>query len=131
MQPPPPPGFIPYRPAALEVAMTIRTSSIALVVAAIAFVPALAQADDVTYPPGTECANLPTLSARLVCGRQELRRGDPAAKAQQNVPPPPYDGYIEDQDQDDDSATPPAGLVPAPPVTPTPLGGNSNAVHSN
>jgi len=26
------------------------------------------------YPPGTDCANLPTIAERLLCGRQELRR---------------------------------------------------------
>ena len=104
--------------------MTIRTSSIALALAVSAFAPALASADDVTYPPGTNCANLPTLSARLVCGRQELRRDDPASR--ENVTPPPYDGYSPDPEQ----AQPPPGLVPAPTVAPTPLGGGDpNAVH--
>jgi len=26
------------------------------------------------YPPGTNCANLPTIAERLLCGRQEFRR---------------------------------------------------------
>ena len=82
-----------------------------------------AKADE-TYPPGTECANLRTIAERLLCGRQELQRGDAATK--QNVPPPPYDGYSPDPDQ----AQPPPGtrISPAPqlpntnaiPVTPSP-----------
>jgi len=72
---------------------------------------------DEVYPPGTECANLRTIAERLLCGRQELKRGDAATK--QNVPPPPYDGYSPDPDQ----AQPPPGMVINPatglPVTNT------------
>jgi hypothetical protein len=66
-------------------------------------VPALA---DETYPPGTECANLRTIAERLLCGRQELKRGDAAVQEQKNVPPPPYDGWSPDPDQ----AQPPPGM---------------------
>jgi hypothetical protein len=83
-----------------RLAMTQRTAlalSIALI--ATAALPFAAAADDTTYPPGTECANLPTISARLLCGRQELKRGDAAVQQQKNVPAPPYDGWSPDPDQ--------------------------------
>ena len=69
----------------------------------------IAMADPV-YPPGTGCANLPTIAARLICGRQELKRGDAAAR-EPNVPPPPYDGYSPDPD----AAQPPPGSYTAEP----------------
>lgn len=72
---------------------------------------AAAFADDVSYPPGTECANLATIAARLLCGRQELKRGDAAVQQQQNVPAPPYDGYSPDPD---DAQPPPNGTQAAP-----------------
>ncbi len=75
-------------------------------------VPIGAASADQIYPPGTECANLPTISARLLCGRQELKRGDAAAQ-QQDVPAPPYDGYSADPDQ--------AQPVPGTAITPAPL----------
>jgi hypothetical protein len=77
-----------------------------------------ASADQV-YPPGTECANLPTISARLLCGRQEFKRGDAAVQQQQDVPAPPYDGYSPDPDQ----AQPPPGIQ----ITPAPLLPSSNS----
>lgn len=70
---------------------------------------ATASADEV-YPPGTECANLRTIAERLLCGRQELKRGDAAVQEQKNVPAPPYDGYSPDPDQ----AQPPPGTVISP-----------------
>ena len=72
---------------------------------------ATASADQV-YPPGTECANLRTIAERLLCGRQELKRGDAAVGQQQNISPPPYDGYSPDPDQ----AQPPPGTR----IEPTP-----------
>jgi hypothetical protein len=94
---------------------TVTRTLGALLISSSMAVPALA---DEVYPPGTECANLPTISARLLCGRQELKRGDAAAQQQQNVPPPPYDGYSSDPDQ----AQPPPGAParPSPDGTQTP-----------
>jgi hypothetical protein len=65
----------------------------------VAAQPLASASADETYPPGTECANLRTIAERLLCGRQELRRGDAAVQQQQNVPAPPYDGYSPDPDQ--------------------------------
>ena len=80
--------------------------------AILAALPTVTASADQIYPPGTECANLPTIAERLLCGRQELKRGDTAVQQQQNVPPPPYDGYSPDPDQ----AQPPPGteIAPAP-----------------
>ena len=64
---------------------------------------------DQTYPPGTECANLRTIAERLLCGRQELKRGDATVQEQKNVPPPPYDGWSPDPDQ---AQPPPGAQVP-------------------
>jgi hypothetical protein len=35
------------------------------------------------YPPGTDCANQPTIAERLLCGRQEFRR-----QSETSVPQP-------------------------------------------
>jgi hypothetical protein len=94
-----------------------------LALVASAFLPHFASAQDADYPPGTECANEPTIAKRLLCGRVELRRGDPAAK--QNAPAPPYDGYSPDPD----SAQPPPNNSPTmPTLTPAtnpPAGGSA------
>jgi hypothetical protein len=74
----------------------------------LAVLPITTATADEVYPPGTECANLRTIAERLLCGRQELKRGD--AATQQNVPAPPYDGYSPDPDQ----AQPPPGMVISP-----------------
>ena len=73
----------------------------------------IAAAADQVFPPGTECANLPTIAERLLCGRQELKRGD-AATQRPNQPPPPYDGWSPDPDQ----AQPPPPAVNMPTVPP-------------
>src|SRR5215471_18519215 len=81
---------------------TSRCLWLALALAVLPIPTALA---DETYPPGTECANLRTIAERLLCGRQELKRGDSSVQEQKNVPPPPYDGWSPDPDQ----AQPPPG----------------------
>jgi hypothetical protein len=86
----------------------LRGTCIALVLAVVPMAAAMA---DETYPPGTECANLRTIAERLLCGRQELKRGDAGVQQQQNVPPPPYDGYSPDPDE----AQPPPGVSPTLP----------------
>jgi hypothetical protein len=83
----------------------------ASIVLAGCLAPVAAAVADETYPPGTECANLRTIAERLLCGRQELRRGDAAVQEQKNVPPPPYDGYSADPDQ---AQPPPPGSTPLP-----------------
>jgi len=79
-------------------------------IALIVATPAIVATADTIYPPGTECANLPTIAERLLCGRQELKRGD-AATQQPNVPPPPYDGYSPDPDA---AQPPPSGTATVP-----------------
>jgi hypothetical protein len=82
-----------------------------LALALYALVPIGAADADQVFPPGTECANLRTIAERLLCGRQELKRGDAAVQQQQNVPPPPYDGWSPDPDQ---AQPPPSGTGTAP-----------------
>jgi hypothetical protein len=86
---------------------------------------AAAFADNVTYPPGTDCANLATIAARLLCGRQELKRGDAAVQQQQSVPAPPYDGYSPDPD----AAQPPPGGTLTAPTPPNPNDATAPAAH--
>jgi hypothetical protein len=85
-----------------------RCAALALILAAA---PIASTTADQIYPPGTECANLRTIAERLLCGRQELKRGDAGVQQQQNVPPPPYDGYSPDPDE----AQPPPGVAPTVP----------------
>jgi hypothetical protein len=94
------------------------------VLAVAVALPVAASAQDKVYPPGTECANLGTIAERLLCGRQELRRGDSAVE--RNVSPPPYDGYIPGED-----AAPTDGPAPSalpPPASPPRDDGGSPAV---
>lgn len=88
--------------------MRLRLLSCVALIVAAAPVPVTA---DTVYPPGTECANLPTIAGRLLCGRQELKRGDAAAR-QPSVPAPPYDGYSPDPDA---AQPPPNGTTNTPP----------------
>jgi len=90
----------------------MRFRYLPLVAAMLAAAPVAWARADTVYPPGTECANLPTIADRLLCGRQELKRGD-AVTRQPNVPPPPYDGYSPDPDA---AQPPPSGTTNPPPL---------------
>ena len=50
--------------------------------------PMIALGQTKIYPPGTDCANLPTIAERLLCGRQEFRRqsGMPLPPASPDLP---------------------------------------------
>src|ERR1041385_6121230 len=54
----------------------MNRKAIALAPAVVGVVGAssIAAAQTKIYPPGTDCANLPTIAERLLCGRQEFRR---------------------------------------------------------
>ncbi len=80
----------------------------------LAALPATEAVADQVFPPGTECANLPTIAERLLCGQQELKRGD-AATQRPNPQPPPYDGWSPDPDQ----AQPPPNMQSVPPQAPS------------
>jgi hypothetical protein len=69
--------------------MLFRIAGIAGVLA----IPALASAQSKIYPPGTDCANQPTIAERLLCGRQEFRRhSGTAAEQPTESPAAPLDG---------------------------------------
>jgi hypothetical protein len=51
-----------------------RSLALTFAVAGVVTVPMVAAAQTKIYPPGTDCANLPTIAERLLCGRQEFRR---------------------------------------------------------
>jgi hypothetical protein len=53
-----------------------------------------ASGQDKIYPPGTDCANQPTIAERLLCGRQEFRRQSETS-VPQPAPPPNVDGQPE------------------------------------
>jgi hypothetical protein len=53
----------------------VQRTLMAAVLAAGSLLPATAAlGEDKIYPPGTDCANQPTIAERLLCGRQEFRR---------------------------------------------------------
>ena len=93
--------------------MRILVAGIGLALVVATMTPPPAMAEDKIFPPGTECANLPTIADRLLCGRQELRRGEQP----ENVPAPPYDGYIRDEGSVPPPSTPDNIIVPPPPQT--------------
>lgn len=69
-----------------------RILSLAFAIAGILVLPAVASAQSKIYPPGTDCANLPTIAERLLCGRQEFRRQQGSSVEQPNeIPPAPLD----------------------------------------
>ena len=75
--------------------MTHRALIAVAVTAAILLLPvAAASGQSKIYPPGTDCANLPTIAERLLCGRQEFRRQSETS-VQQPAPPPAVDGMPE------------------------------------
>jgi len=94
--------------------MSVRSHLLSCAMLAMSLLPGAAQAEDKIYPPGTECANLPTIAERLLCGRQEFRRNDPASR--ENVPAPPYDGYVPDEELAPDvpATVAPPGVAPPP-----------------
>jgi len=71
--------------------MAHRILRLALVAAILAVPSPAAFAQAKVYPPGTDCANLPTIAERLLCGRQEFRRQSGTVTQQQpaETPPPP------------------------------------------
>lgn len=76
--------------------MTYRTLLFAGLTATIMLTPMVAASGQSRiYTPGTDCANQPTIAARLLCGRQEFRR----EQGLSNTQPAPLDesGRIEGQ----------------------------------
>jgi hypothetical protein len=89
----------------------VRLISRAAALAGILAMPAVASAESKIYPPGTDCANQPTIAERLLCGRQEFRREQGVSVEQPNaVPPAPSDEERPFPNQ----PMPPADLAPAP-----------------
>jgi hypothetical protein len=54
--------------------MNHRGAIVLAAVAGVVVASGIAAAQTKIYPPGTDCANLPTIAERLLCGRQEFRR---------------------------------------------------------
>ena len=64
----------------------------AAIAAMVGASPGAVSAEDKIYPPGTDCANQPTIAERLLCGRQEYRRQHGISVQQpEQVPPAPQD----------------------------------------
>jgi hypothetical protein len=61
---------------------------VAVLVGITTIIPAIAAAQTKIYPPGTDCANQPTIAERLLCGRQEFRREHGLSVEQPTIVPP-------------------------------------------
>jgi hypothetical protein len=92
-------------------------------IAGVLTMPVVASAEDKIYPPGTDCANQPTIAERLLCGRQEFRRQSGTAVEQPTETPPPLD----EERPFSDPPAPPADL--RPPDQPTYLPRTSSPSH--
>jgi hypothetical protein len=64
-----------------------RTAALAAAVAGLLSAPGIASAQTKIYPPGTDCANQPTIAERLLCGRQEFRREHGLSVVQPTIVP--------------------------------------------
>ncbi len=60
-------------------------------IAGVLAMPVIASAEDKIYPPGTDCANQPTIAERLLCGRQGFRRQSGTSVEQPKEVPAPLD----------------------------------------
>jgi hypothetical protein len=65
--------------------------AVAAAVAGVAGASGNAAAQTKIYPPDTDCANLPTIAERLLCGRQEFRREHGLSVEQPTIVPGPVD----------------------------------------
>ena len=72
-----------------------RHSILIAALAGFSALPIAASAEDKIYPPGTDCANQPTIAERLLCGRQEFRRQSGTSVEQPMEAPP----SLEDREQ--------------------------------
>jgi hypothetical protein len=89
-----------------------RLLSLAGAFVGILALPIAASAQTKIYPPGSDCANQPTIAERLLCGRQEFRRqSGTTIDTPAETPPAALD---EDRPFPDQPAPPPASLSPAP-----------------
>jgi len=99
--------------------------SLVAAIAGVLTMPVVASAEDKIYPPGTDCANQPTIAERLLCGRQEFRRqsGTPVEPPTETSPAP-----LEEDRPFPDTPPPPADLR-SPPDQSTDLPRTSSPSH--
>ena len=88
-----------------------------LIAALVGFsaLPIAASAEDKIYPPGSDCANQPTIAERLLCGRQEFRRQSDTSVEQPMEKPPSLEGRgpaLPDSPPVHNELTPQQQLVP-------------------
>ena len=88
-----------------------RILSLSFAVAGILALPAVASAQNKIYPPGTDCANQPTIAERLLCGRQEFRRQQGSSVEQPNQAAP---APLDEDRPFPDQPTSPTDLQPPP-----------------
>jgi hypothetical protein len=72
-----------------------RAIALAVAVAGVVGASGIAAAQTKIYPPGTDCANLPTIAERLLCGRQEFRREHGLSVEQPTIVP---QGSVDEPD---------------------------------
>jgi hypothetical protein len=72
----------------MNIAHPRKMLALVAAIASVIALPAAASAQAKIYPPGTDCANQPTIAGRLLCGRQELRRQSGTAIEQPMEKPP-------------------------------------------
>jgi hypothetical protein len=72
----------------------------------------VAAAQTKIYPPGTDCANLPTIAERLLCGRQEFRREHGLSVEQPTIVPQGSVPGSADEPDPIPQPMPPAALQP-------------------
>jgi hypothetical protein len=74
----------------------------------------IAGAQTKIYPPGTDCANQPTIAERLLCGRQEYRREHGLSVVQPTiVPQGSAPNSVDEPDPIPDAPVPGALVLPS------------------
>jgi hypothetical protein len=88
-----------------------RSLALAAALVGVAILPAVAAAQTKIYPPGSDCANQPTIAERLLCGRQEFRREHGLSVEQPTIVPP---GSVRQPEPLPEPPMPPSQVSPTP-----------------